>query len=364
MTDENQKEDPFAGFNSRSTTFSTDRDAPAAEEDGIKATENQDPEKFGAEKAPSAAQEDDDPLAAFRDKEEASDDSDEEPADDAEAPEEDADEDEDLSEEPEASGEKKKSPAQKRIDELTRLRRQAERTAEEERRQRQALEERIARLEKPSQEPSAEKQQDAPDEEDSPKPPDPADYTYGEVDSQYLSDMVSFNVSQKLQEEKQKEAEKRQAEAATRQQRELSEKWDALGETGKTTYDDFEDVVIGGANAGRYQLSPTLAQAIPESEFGADILYHLASNPKESARVAEMSPVRQVAYLGRLEAALEQSAKRKKGSSTKVSKAPPPPKKRQPRGAGGKFAASFDPATTDFREFEQGFRELQEKRGK
>jgi hypothetical protein len=49
-------------------------------------------------------------------------------------------------------------------------------------------------------------------------------------------------------------------------------------------------------------LSDGARRCILESDVGPQLLYHLAKNPDEAERIADLSPVRQVAELGKLEA--------------------------------------------------------------
>ena len=62
-------------------------------------------------------------------------------------------------------------------------------------------------------------------------------------------------------------------------------------------YEDFEDLVTDPT----LKISDTMAVFILESEQRVDLAYHLAKNPKEAARIAKLSPVRQAAELTRIE---------------------------------------------------------------
>jgi hypothetical protein len=84
-----------------------------------------------------------------------------------------------------------------------------------------------------------------------------------------------------------------------------------------------------------------------------DILYHLASNPKEATQVHAKSPVEQAAYFGRLEAKFTAPAAKPK---PKESKAPKPPANQAKGGSGGKVAPDMNGAT-DFATFEAGARQ-------
>jgi hypothetical protein len=63
-------------------------------------------------------------------------------------------------------------------------------------------------------------------------------------------------------------------------------------------------------------VSDVVADAILESDVAAKIMAHLTSNPNEAVRINKLSPVRQAAEIGKLEALL--------ASAPKVSNAPAP----------------------------------------
>lgn len=63
-------------------------------------------------------------------------------------------------------------------------------------------------------------------------------------------------------------------------------------------------------------LTQPIAAALIESDSPAKLMAHLAANPEEVDRIAGLSPARQAAEIGKLEAKL--------ASAPKVSKAPPP----------------------------------------
>lgn len=102
-----------------------------------------------------------------------------------------------------------------------------------------------------------------------------------------------------------------QQEAAQRKAQERSLQvqatWQDRQEAAKEKYADFEEVV-GESDA---TISPEMGQAIVESDLGPDIAYYLAKNPKEAKQIAEMSPIRQISAIGRLEAKLSQPAPKK-----------------------------------------------------
>jgi hypothetical protein len=255
--------------------------------------------------------------------------------------------------------------ARARIKELTKARREAERQNAE-------LVERLARLEGRIDERGGDKgdQKDAPagDQQDTSqqddgvdlsdlKKPDPTDkkYKFGEVDSEYISDMVSYNVEVQMRKQQAAAEKQRQEAAATERLKQVQKGWQTLGQKGLELHDDFAKVVFEGAQKGKWALSQTMGEMLPESEVGAQIAYHLARNPKESARVAELSPTEQARYFGRIEAKFLAQSRAAKGNDDsgepKRLKAP----RKQPRGSGGRFTRMD--AGGQFAEFERRVKE-------
>lgn len=93
----------------------------------------------------------------------------------------------------------------------------------------------------------------------------------------------------------------------------VSEKRDDVMSTGSEKYEDFEEVVLSDKN-----LTPSLRDAVfvlDDTEIEAEVFYYLGKNPKELARLSKLSPGRQIAEIGKLEAKLSNE---------------PPPTKRLP----------------------------------
>lgn len=260
---------------------------------------------------------------------------------------------------------KPKVSAKKRIAALTKARRDAERRAEAVARE---LEEYKSGKRKPEAPAAPAKGGDA---EDSPEivardsegnvlpEPDPKNYKYGEVDTKYLKDVVTYsNAFARAQVEHEQE-QIRQTQAAEQRVQELRESWDTVVENGLSRYDDFEKKVLAAGERGDYDLTQSTFEMAASSEYGAEIMYHLASNPKTASKVAKMGERDQARYLGRLEAAIETSLKGSKGKQRTAPRAAPPPA-RSPRGKGGRFV---NPAKSgNFADFEAHINETQRKR--
>lgn len=100
---------------------------------------------------------------------------------------------------------------------------------------------------------------------------------------------IRFELKQELAAER--EQQKQRAALTTFQEREAAV---------RASKPDFDTV----ARNPSLPITPTMAQAIWESDVGPEVLYHLGSNPQEAARISAMSVARQAAEVGRIEAAL------------------------------------------------------------
>ena len=80
---------------------------------------------------------------------------------------------------------------------------------------------------------------------------------------------------------------------------------------------DYLEAVTPYVEEDLGHLSDGARRAIIESDLGPQLLHHLATNPDDHERIADLSPVRQVAELGKLEVTMKPVAK-------KASNAPAP----------------------------------------
>lgn len=76
-------------------------------------------------------------------------------------------------------------------------------------------------------------------------------------------------------------------------------------------YDDFEAVAYNP----RLPITESMAEAIQSSEIGPDVAYYLGSNPKEAARISQLSPIQQGREIGKIEAKLATTPPVKKTST-------------------------------------------------
>lgn len=208
-----------------------------------------------------------------------------------------------------------KKTANDRIAELTKARREAERERDEARAQ-------LA-------------QRDAPAD----KEPDPQDY---ETDRDYLKAVARYEARQAAQEAR---TETLAAETA----RADKAQFDAWTDKAREAHADFDEVVLKGAQEGAWDCTKEMFEAMRDSEAGAGVAYHLASNPDEARRIAALPPIAQVREILKLEQGLTPPPTPKPNT---VSKAPPPPQS-QARGSSGQFKVAAD--TDDFSAFDKAY---------
>ena len=215
----------------------------------------------------------------------------------------------------------RKPTAKDRIDELTRLRREAERDAEYWK----------AKALQPAQEPKPAPQPAA-------TKPDPEKYEAGEFDPKYIEDLTDWKAEQVV------DRKLGQLEQRNRQQ-DSERSWQSRVEKASETMPDFEEKVLVGGQRGDWVCTSEMADALRASDKGPEIAYHLASDPAEASRIARLSPALQLMELGKLEAKLTQPKPKT------VTNAPEPAP--QARGSGGKF--QVNPDTDDFAAFDKTY---------
>ncbi|MEY4760399.1 MAG: hypothetical protein RLZZ200_255 [Pseudomonadota bacterium] len=113
-------------------------------------------------------------------------------------------------------------------------------------------------------------------------------------------------------------------------------------------YTDFVDVVTA-PELPPIRNTPAFS-AILDSEKGAEIMYFLGKNPARAHQIVSLSPVGQVREIGRIEASL--------AAGTAVSSAPPPPE----AVGGTKGGGPKDPAKMSYSEFVEWRRRSEARR--
>lgn len=199
--------------------------------------------------------------------------------------------DEAAEETPDAGAEppKKSKGVQKRIDELTGNWRSAERDRDYWR------DLALQKKEEPAQTVT----------ETPPKPDDFDDY------ADFISAQASFTVKQELATANAVESKREAEKEAGRKKTQALETFDKQVHEARGRYDDFDAVVFDPS----VPINDAMVAVISQSEQGADIAYHLGTNPAEAQRIARMEPLAAARELGRIEYAL--SAPRKTTNAPK-----------------------------------------------
>lgn len=252
--------------------------------------------------------------------------------------------DQDGEDKDEEKGEKRRSkPMRQRLGEVTEKWRTAEQRAIDAEARAAALEKGEKPEVKPAATELAKPDPNAKNDDGSDK------YEFGEADPEYLADLTDWKVDTKLAERDAKTAEEQKLAKVQETVTKLDTDWAEKAKSAVERYPDFNEVVLESAAAGEWECGPIMAIAISASEQGADIAYHMATNPKEAAelnKLAQTDPMEAARRFGRLEARYEMQAK---PAAVRTTNAPEPPQHRA-RGGSGKY--EVDGSTTDFAAFE------------
>lgn len=248
----------------------------------------------------------------------------------------------------------KKSRRDKRIDNLVKLRRRAERETVAVRAELERL--KAERAGKGNNDYKAKALQLMEKDPEAPKRPDPRNYDHGSVDTKFQDDYHEFRKAQDKYVEtvaQSLEAEQTFADQQSARVVGLRARLDVAIEEGKSLFNDFDEVVVKGAAGKKWALTQHGAEFIAESDNGPLVAYHLAKNPKLAKEIADLSPTRQTLRLGKLEEELVArnvaEAAKPNVSGKKASAAPPPTKRVQ----GGRSTKEVSAETTDFAAFEK-----------
>ena len=179
--------------------------------------------------------------------------------------------------------------------------------------------------------------------------PDPENFRYGELDPQYIQAVARHEATQLVRAEmdkmRQTAEQAKQSQEAEQEIATLRAQADEVEKTGTGLFEDFAEVVVEGAKAGSFELTKEMFETAMDTGAAAEILYHLASNPEESSKVAAMTARQQALWFGRMETSL----KKPTTPARKVTQAPDP--MTPTKGAGGQGRTTAD--TTDFAAFEK-----------
>jgi chemotaxis protein histidine kinase CheA len=255
----------------------------------------------------------------------------ENPPEDAEAKE---DDDEDI-----FRPTKKPRTAKERIDELTRLRYEAERREAEALRRLSELErERTPKNEPPSR-PVV--------ESGAPSPDSTKDgqlvYPLGEFDPAYIRDLTRFYASKEAEAANAQRAEQEQARQNQAAAQKLQSDWDAKLTTVEKELPDLRPT-LQGLESELSGLDPDfgtyLAQTIMGMDDGPKVLYYLANNVDEAQKIIAAGPVNATIALGKLEDKIQRAQAKKAVAPVRASSAPVPPV--TTRGTGSRSVVADD----------------------
>ena len=180
---------------------------------------------------------------------------------------------------------------QKRLDELTKARHEAQRD-------RDYWRELAMRQNAPEPTP-ARSVQEAPQESDF------EDYT------EFQRAMVRHEIRQEI------EAERRQQETVAK-----TRTFEDRVSQARERFTDYDSVVFDPS----LKITPVMADVIKDSDIGPEVAYHLGTNSSEAARIATLPPHRQAVELGKIEAALIAAHAEPKAQPSPKTPPPPPPK--------------------------------------
>lgn len=139
---------------------------------------------------------------------------------------------------------------------------------------------------------------------------------------EFIEAKATFKAEQKARElieaERKQSQQQGERERSAASQEKIAQRWTTVEQEFAKTHKDYEAVVTPFVEDDLGTFSEVARRAIVESDLGPQVLYHLAQNPEDADRLANMSPTQQVKELGKLELKLSVPAKDK-------SKAPPPP---------------------------------------
>lgn len=193
---------------------------------------------------------------------------------------------------------KRKPGAEARISELTRLRREAER--ERDYWHSQATRPTPAR---PDAEPEEPKQ-----------PPKLSDFDYDEGKyaaalAAHVKTETAREVREALRKEQAEQTERTRTETFSKREQDFAKK-----------HEDYDELTRDPS----LPITKVMADLVKEAENGPDVLYYLATNREEAARIAQMDERSAARAIGRIESKLEVKAPPAPPPKP-VSKAPPPP---------------------------------------
>lgn len=246
------------------------------------------------------------------------------------------DSDPDTTQEEDEKGEKDKAVkgVQKRIDELTKARREAERKADE-------AERKLAEI-----------QGSRPADKNAPANPTeptgkPKIEDFPTIEAYYEA-LTDFKIEQR----EKAAADKAQADKAKESASQAQKDWETRVETFKSDHSDYDEAIDSVKIPNNSPSIKELSQAVFAG--GPELLYQLAKAPDEVARIAALPPIEALLALGEFKAKIPAPEKQPQ----KVSSAPKPPAR---VGGTAPTAKAIDDPNLEYADFEK-LRNAQERR--
>lgn len=186
---------------------------------------------------------------------------------------------------------------QERINELTRLRKEADEFAEGEYSARVRSDKRIGELEAELEALRGASPKPAVDETGK---PDPKAYKEGD-EAKYWEDLAKWTADKAVAKDRIEQRAQQEKLAAEAESARILSEHEARVKEFKKAAPDYDEVF---AAIGDNPIRPWLKDAVLESEHSAELGYHLAKNPDEVVRLNKMKAITAVLELGRIESRL------------------------------------------------------------
>ena len=193
----------------------------------------------------------------------------------------------------EARQSKTPEAVQKRIDEITRKRREAERERDSEREKRLELEKKVQELEK--QAPATDR---------------PLSENY-ETEQEYLEALTDWKIEQKLTKKQEVETKESREQAELARAREIYVEVDKKSAEGRKKYTDYDELVLND----KLKITDAMLETVLELGAPSEVLYYLGKHPDESAEIAGMSLIKATVALSKIDHKLTTPTPRRTSST-------------------------------------------------
>jgi hypothetical protein len=147
-----------------------------------------------------------------------------------------------------------------------------------------------------------------------------------ETDGEFQEALVEWKAEQIWQ----RKETQRKADDERQQQRAEGQKHEGWLREARTKFPDFDSVAIRPMH--EVPITTPMAEAIKEEALGHEIAYYLGKNPQEAHKIAQLSPISQAREIGKLAVKMEQTKPKPKTQTA----APSPTQPVSGRGSTGK----------------------------